>query len=875
MRLKPAWVTEKEKLGDTVMNKSIVRFFFSDRSNGGSSVLRTLALLFAAALLHGCGGGASTESNPLTTNDTVSTSGYTGPSAQSNDIAEFQLNVWNPLHSANACVACHIEGGQSPQFVRADDINLAYAEALSLVDRDNPANSRLVTKVAGGHNCWLPDVAACETAMTAFISSWVSASSDGGRQIQLVPPVVKTPGATKTFPDDVNTTNFATTVWPVLTANCSGCHVDTAQNAQSPFFASPVVADAYAAVTSKINLNDPALSRLVVRLRDEFHNCWTGSCANDATTMENAIIALSGAIGVNQVQAPTVFSNALTIQDGVPAAGGNRYEDDVIALYEFRTGTGSTILDLSTNTPNSPPLNLTISGDVDWVGGYGIQINNGKAQGSTANSKKLHDLIKATGQYSIEAWVVPANVVQEGPARIISYSASTTARNFTLGQTQYNYNFLQRSSTTDGNGEPAHSTADADEDLQASLQHVVVTFDPVNGRRIYVNGVFTDDVDATPTGNLNDWDDSYAFVLGNEVSNDRQWQGIIRLVAIHNRALTLEQIQQNFAAGVGAKYFLLFGIGGVGGVPAGSYIMMQVEEFDNYSYMFKNPTFINLDPNVVPNSIPIQGLRIGINSKQADVGQAFVNLDATVDAGSYDPATGQVLINLGTIIAQENGANVVNADEFYLTFERLGTATNVVVENPNTTPIPLPDPGVVSLIGLRTFDEINAAMAAVTGVDPADVQASFLTMRQALPAVETIEGFLAAQQMSITQLSLEYCDALVEDATLRSNFFGAFGFTSNVATAFGSGDSTAKNQLVNALYDQMVGLPGTGLDLSDAPVQEDVKIELIGYDAGGTEVNTNSLFHRMSAGGGDQVRTREIVKGMCGAVLGSAALLVQ
>ena len=129
-------------------------------------------------------------------------------------------------------------------------------------------------------------------------------------------------------------------------------------------------------------------------------------------------------------------------------------------------------------------------------------------------------------------------MVQEGPARIVSYSAGTAARNFTLGQTQYNYDFLQRSSTTDANGEAALSTADADEDLQATLQHVVVTFDPLNGRKIYVNGVFTDDLDPVPAGNLSDWDDSFAFVLGNEVSNDRLWQGTIRMVAIHNRALT-------------------------------------------------------------------------------------------------------------------------------------------------------------------------------------------------------------------------------------------------------------------------------------------------------------------------------------------------
>ena len=109
----------------------------------------------------------------------------------------------------------------------------------------------------------------------------------------------------------------------------------------------------------------------------------------------------------------------------------------------------------------SPALDLTLSGDVGWVGGWGIEIRNGKAQGRTADSKKLHDMIKATGEYSVEAWVVPANVVQE-ESRIVSYSAGPTARNFTLGQTLYDYTFANRSDVTDGNGMPALQTPSAD-----------------------------------------------------------------------------------------------------------------------------------------------------------------------------------------------------------------------------------------------------------------------------------------------------------------------------------------------------------------------------------------------------------------------------
>ncbi|EGV49833.1 hypothetical protein Rifp1Sym_fs00060 [endosymbiont of Riftia pachyptila (vent Ph05)] len=165
-----------------------------------------------------------------------------------------------------------------------------------------------------------------------------------------------------------------------------------------------------------------------------------------------------------------VLSKALQLGDGVIASGGSRYESNQIALYEFKIGEGTTVYDTS---GVEPALNLTLSGDVSWVSGWGLNFAGGKVQGSTSASRKLIELIQATGEYSIEAWVVPANVTQEGPARIVSYSGGVDTRNFTLGQTRYNYDFLQRTEQTEADGEPGLSTADADERLQAAEQHIV------------------------------------------------------------------------------------------------------------------------------------------------------------------------------------------------------------------------------------------------------------------------------------------------------------------------------------------------------------------------------------------------------------------
>ena len=80
--------------------------------------------------------------------------------------------------------------------------------------------------------------------------------------------------------------------------------------------------------------------------------------------------------------------------------------------------------------------------------------------------------------------------------------------------------------------------------LQATLQHVVLTYNAQTGRKLYVNGQLIDviDEDVAP---LTNWDDTFALILGREASNQHVWQGDVRLLAIFNRELAPEQIQQN------------------------------------------------------------------------------------------------------------------------------------------------------------------------------------------------------------------------------------------------------------------------------------------------------------------------------------------
>ncbi len=803
-------------------------------------------MALALAGLAGCSGSSGQDPEPgvnTGVDNTDNTIQYNGPAPTTDDVQNFKVNVWDNLAGPDRCGACHVEGNQAPMFVRADDINLAYQAANAIVDLSAPALSRMVTKVGEGHNCWRPEASVCADTITNYIQAWAGDSGAEPQEIILTAPVIKEVGNSRSFPAD--SSQFASLIQePYLVPYCGSCHSEDAALQQQPYIGSTDPDVSYDAAKARINLDDPGNSRLVTRLRNEFHNCW-GNCTSDANLMQAAIQAFADGIPLTEVDPSLVVSRALTIPDGVVASSGGRIQSAAIALYEFKTGSGGTAYDTS---GVDPAADLTLEGNIGWVGSWGIQINDGGiAKASTAGSAKLFDLIRATGEYSIEAWVIPDNVTQDGPARIVTYSGSTETRNFTLGQTLYNYNFMTRSSNYDENGMPMLSTPDADEVLQATLQHVVATFDPIDGRRIYVNGELVIE-DGAPGGDLNEWNDTFALALGAELGGMEQWLGTVRLLAIHNRVLEPEQITANFEAGVGQKFFLLFNVSHLIDMPE-AYVVMGVEQYDNYSYLFNSPFFISLDDAAAPaNDIVIQGIRIGINGKEAAVGQAFANVDVTINSSNYD-AGGVSLSSLGTVIELEKGPD---ADEFFLTFDRIGDVTY----NRPTPAAPAPaEPanlGEQSDIGLRTFAEINATMAAVTNVDPttpavADV---YQTVQQQLPTAEAIDGFLAAHQAGVMQLSVAYCTEMVTNNL--DSFLQKYGYPTSVTLPEGIIDP-----LITALVANEIDVGGTPTVLANQPDPADFSAELTSL--AGTVSGSNT--------------TKAIA--VCASAVGSAVMLLQ
>ncbi|HTU65921.1 MAG TPA: LamG domain-containing protein [Steroidobacteraceae bacterium] len=832
--------------------------------------IKWFAAAVAVAVLAGCsGGGAPTTENPVTSAPPVSD--YVGPAASNADVQAFRINLWENIKANNRCGSCHNAGGQTPQFARNDDVNLAYQMANTVVNLSQPDQSRMVLKVAGGHNCWLQSPAACGDTLTVWIKNWAGAAATGGTQIQLQAPTIKEVGGGKSFPPTANTASaggvsFANSQLYALvknpaTANCVRCHSSTSAVQQQPFFADSNPDVAYAAIRPKINLDNPDQSRVVVRLRDEFHNCWgSAGCAANAQTMLDAVNQFAGSIPVDVVDSSLLISKGLTLYDGTVAAGGNRYEAATIAKYEFKTGMGNIAYDTS---GLEPALNLTLSGDVSWVGGWGINVKaGGKAQGTAAASKKLTDLVKSTGEFSIEAWVNNANVAQTN-AYIVSYSAGVNARNATLAQTMYQYQAYTRSDKTNANGNPFLATRAADQDAQAALQHVVLTYSPVDGRRIYVNGEFTGDVDAQGGGSLADWDDTFALVLGNETSTNRQWEGVLRMVAVHNRALTATQIKQNFDAGVGEKYFMLFSVAHLLPDIPQPYVMLEAQQLDTYGIQFDKPTFISLDPTANVGTLPIEGIRIGVNGAEAHSGQTYIPLKASIGGSNYAAGTGQKMSSVGAVIELQKG---VLDDLFFLSFEKIGTRS----KHYDDPPVPPPPPPAVlpdeSYVGLRTFDELNATLSLITGVPQtnARVAATYDTVKQGLPAIEKFGTFGAAQQTALAQLAIQYCNQMVDTPALRTAFYGSTLNPSATGTAT-FGTSSSPNNVNRDLVIEALETKGINTGLTVNPDDTVITAEL------------DDLIDKLVDGptGGATNGTATVMKATCGAVLGSGMTLIQ
>jgi hypothetical protein len=110
--------------------------------------------------------------------------------------------------------------------------------------------------------------------------------------------------------------------------------------------------------------------------------------------------------------------------------------------------------------------------------------------------------------------------------------------------------------------------------------------------------------------------------------------------------------------------------------------------------------------------------------------------------------------------------------------------------------------------------------------------------------------------VAVAQLSIQYCDALVDDTAARAAYFPGFSFGSAPSQAF---NATGRGIVLDALVGRMMAS-----NVATEP------------DAAGVRSDLDALITRLAACGTScpAGRTETIVKASCAALLGSAVTLV-
>lgn len=624
---------------------------------------------------------------------------------------------------------------------------------------------------------------------------------------------------------------FAATLHPVITNpgyTCGLCH--NGSNMQAIAFAVADVSSSYPVVDPLKNLAVPTQSSIYQRPLGG-HNCGV-QCPDVAAAILQAIndwAAQSTAVGNNgnngNILASATTNFSQVVEGSIPRADAN-----MITHFAFSEGVGNT----TSGTSNvGADITLNLEG-TEWVAEGGLRNVDGKAQASLADSQKLFNLLSGGNQFSVEAWVIPENLTQTGPARIVSYSVDTGRRNFTLGQQVEQYDSRVQTINSGPNGSnPAARTEDI---VTTELTHIVMTYDNMSGgRKIYVNGQLA--AEEAIQGDMLNWQDDNIFLLGNEVTNNRLWRGVFKMVAIHNVALNGAQVAQNFDAGAGAVTSLRFDVASILGAPG--YIEMQAYEADPFAYVFARPKLVS-----DVTGVQVKNIRVAVNNNVPLAAQAFRRVDTMV------MQSGQEISPLGALIPSDQGMNL---DQFSLQFEVLGgqtgSAETAALPTPPVPPADVPEPDV----GVRTFSQVHDTMAALTGISQTDndIRNRYDMLRDQLPPTADALGFGSAQQIAIQRLATTYCGEVVgnNNNSRCRNFFD----DNNCAIAAGEKDAIA-----GTVYDKIIGN-----NLVNQPERTASIAALVGV-----------MDAENCANGCDGAAGRQVLQAVCTAALASSAVTI-
>lgn len=213
-----------------------------------------------------------------------------------------------------------------------------------------------------------------------------------------------------------------------------------------------------------------------------------------------------------------------------------RATEGLLAFYPFNEPSGSLVLDQS---GVATPLDMVIADTSRTVRVPSGLRFDAPTVAESAAAVELNSAIRGSGQFSVEMWLEPANVSQVS-AMVMGLSINGSSRHVGLVQQATVLDSYVRSTATNIRGEPPLSAANQ---VTASRAHVVLTR-AVNGTTtLFVNGVAV--ATGTAGGTLGSWEQWPRLHIGAERSGSKPWLGTIYLLAVYDRALSVDEIQRH------------------------------------------------------------------------------------------------------------------------------------------------------------------------------------------------------------------------------------------------------------------------------------------------------------------------------------------
>jgi hypothetical protein len=234
-------------------------------------------------------------------------------------------------------------------------------------------------------------------------------------------------------------------------------------------------------------------------------------------------------------------------------AVGNRVTASLIAAYDFKEGSGTTINDIS---GVSTTLNLTIqdTSAIEWKK-EGLYIKKPTDITSVVPASKIIDSCKLSNELSIEMWVSPKYLTQgnTSSSSIISLSIADQFRNFALQQIGSRYEGRVRTTETSNNAFPPTVTSNGI--VKNSLTHLVLTRASNGIIKLYVDGNQKSS-DSVAGDFLNSWSATHLLAIGGTSWGGERWLGTFHYTSIYNRSLSDNEIINNYSLGIDTIPFI-------------------------------------------------------------------------------------------------------------------------------------------------------------------------------------------------------------------------------------------------------------------------------------------------------------------------------